>query len=80
MTPRLEKLRNTKYGYNAVECSTEGCFLIQKKIKIEDLETNLSENDVGVLSFAIGMPSKEKNTKQPDVEAEQLEDIYERRE
>jgi hypothetical protein len=51
MVPRIEQCREKKYKYSAVECMNDGCFLIQKEVTIDQLETNFSENDPGVISL-----------------------------
>jgi len=51
MIPKVVKKRELTYPYCDVECSESECHLIQKRITVEQLETNLSETDIGVLSM-----------------------------
>ena len=51
LMPRVEKYKELKYQYSEVDCNNEGCFLIQKEVTIDQLESNFSENEPAVISF-----------------------------
>jgi len=54
MIPRVQKYQEKKYKYTGVECANDGCFLIQKEVTTDQLESNFSENDPGVVSLIRG--------------------------
>jgi len=51
MIPRVQKYQEKKYMYSGVECANDGCFLIQKEVTVDQLESNFSENEPGVISL-----------------------------
>jgi hypothetical protein len=64
MTPLLKEIMKKKYVVSSVEYDeSEGVYkLIQKPISIENLESDLAENEQGVVSLRMGT---DKNVKKP---------------
>jgi hypothetical protein len=54
LTPKLVELRQLLYPYNAVEKYDSECVLIQRKMKIEQMELDMATNPRGVIHFEVG--------------------------
>ena len=54
LTPKLVQLRQLLYPYNAVEKYDNTCVLIQRKMKIDEMELDMASNPQGVIHFDVG--------------------------
>lgn len=54
LTPKLVQLRQLLYPYTAVEKYDSECVLIQRKMKIEQMELDMATNPRGVIHFDVG--------------------------
>ena len=54
LTPKLVQLRQLLYPYTAVEKYDNECVLIQRKMKIEQMELDMATNPQGVVHFDVG--------------------------